>query len=99
MPERFTVDADLLAEVTSRMSACEAALEQLTSYVEARAAQVHDRWHGPAAEAHALAQAEWERGLAVMRSALEEIRAGAERARARYEESATDNELMWRQLR
>ena len=34
-----------------------------------------------------------------MRSALEEIRAGAERARTRYEESATDNELMWRQLR
>ena len=99
MPTRFAVDADLLDEVTTRMSACEAALEQLTSYVEARVAQVHDRWHGPAAEAHALAQAEWERGLAVMRSALEEIRAGAERARARYEESATDNELMWRQLR
>ena len=52
-----------------------------------------------AAEAHALAQAEWERGLSTMRSALEEIRAGAERARTRYEESATDNELMWRQLR
>ena len=57
MPERFAVDADLLTEVTTRMSACEAALEQLTSYVEARVAQVHDRWHGPAAEAHALAQA------------------------------------------
>ena len=81
------------------MSACEAALEQLTSYVEARVAQVHDRWHGPAAEAQALAQAEWERGLTVMRSALEEIRAGAERAQARYEESATDNEIMWRQVR
>ena len=99
MPARFTVDADLLAEVTSRMSVCEAALEQLTTYVEARVAQVHDRWHGPAAEAHVLAQAEWERGLTVMRSALEEIRAGAERARTRYEESATDNQLMWRQLR
>ena len=99
MPTRFAVDADLLDEVTARMSACEATLEQLTSYVEARVAQVHDRWHGPAAEAHALAQAEWERGLTVMRSALEEIRAGGERARARYEESASDNELMWRQLR
>ena len=99
MRTRFAVDADLLAEVTTRMSACESTLEQLTSYVEARVAQAHDRWHGPAAEAHTLAQAEWERGLAVMRSALEEIRAGAERARTRYEESATDNELMWRQLR
>lgn len=99
MPARFAVDADLLADVTARMSACEAAMEQLTSYVEARVAQVHDRWHGPAAEAHVLAQAEWERGLTVMRSALEEIRTGAERARTRYEESATDNELMWRQLR
>ena len=99
MPTRFAVDADLLAEVTARMSACEAALEQLTSYVEARVAQVHDRWRGPAAQAQVLAQAEWERGLAAMRSALEEIRAGAQRARARYEESATDNQLMWRQLR
>lgn len=99
MPDRFAVDAELLGEVTARMSACEAALEQLTSCVEARVAQVHDEWHGPAAEAHALAQAEWERGLTVMRGALEDIRAGAERARTRYEESATDNELMWRQLR
>jgi WXG100 family type VII secretion target len=99
MPTRFAVDADLLVEVTTRMSACEVALEQLTSYVEARVAQLHGRWHGPAAETYVLAQAEWERGLAVMRSALEEIRAGGERARARYEESAADNELMWRQLR
>ena len=99
MPTRFAVDADILAEVTARMSACEAALEQLTAHVEARVAQVHDRWHGPAAAAHALAQADWERGLVVMRGALEDIRAGAERARVRYEESATDNELMWRQLR
>ena len=99
MPTRFAVDADLLDEVTARMSACEATLEQLTSYVEARVAQVHDRWHGPAAEAHALTQAEWERGLTVMRSALEEIRAGGERARARYQETASDNALMWRQLR
>ena len=99
MPTRFAVDADLLADVTARMSACEAALEQLTTYVEARIAQVHDRWQGQAAEAHLLAQAEWDCGLTVMRSALEEIRAGAERARTRYEESANDNELMWRQLR
>ena len=99
MPTRFAVDADLLADVTARMSACEAALELLTTYVEVRITQVHDRWRGPAAEAHVLAQADWERGLTVMRSALEEIRAGAERARTCYEESANDNELMWRQLR
>jgi WXG100 family type VII secretion target len=99
MSTRFAVDADLLTEVTARMSACEATLEQLTTYVEARVAQVQERWSGPAAQAQALAQAEWERGLATMRDALEEIRAGTERALARYEESATDNELMWRQLR
>ena len=44
----------------------------------------------------------WEAELARgrrTRSALEEILGGVERARTCDEESATDNELMWRQLR
>ena len=32
MPARFAVDADLLADVAARMSACEAALEQLVAF-------------------------------------------------------------------
>ena len=40
MSTRFAVDADLLTEVTARMSACEATLEQLNAMAQAaRSAQ------------------------------------------------------------
>jgi len=81
------------------MQRCEQALELLTREVERETARLHDLWDGDAADAQRLAQAEWQRGLAEMRTALTACRMSARQAHANYVEAATVNARMWVQTR
>lgn len=96
---RFSVDADELAAVIARMSACESALEALTVNVEREVEDVQGRWHGRAADAQRLAHEEWRRGLQQMRDSLVEIRLAASTARRNYTAAVDANTAMWDQTR
>jgi WXG100 family type VII secretion target len=95
----FSVDPDELDATIDEMQRCEAALEMLTREVELETAQLHGFWHGDAANAQRLAQEEWQRGLADMRSALTAYRTNARRAHGNYVEAATVNARMWIQTK
>lgn len=97
--QMFTVDPDELDATIDEMQRCEDALDLLTREVEVETARLQGRWHGSAADAQRLAQAEWQRGLAEMRAALTAYRMNARRARANYVEAATVNARMWMQTR
>jgi len=81
------------------MQRCEDALDALTREVEVATARLQGCWHGKAADAQRLAQAEWQRGLAEMRAALTAYRMNALRAHANYVEAASVNARMWMQTR
>jgi WXG100 family type VII secretion target len=91
----FSVDPDELQATIEEMQRCEHALELLTHEVELETVRLHDLWHGDAADAQRLAQAEWQRGLAEMRAALAAYRMGVRQAHANYLEAATVNSRMW----
>ena len=95
----FSVEPDELDVTIDEMQRCEQALELLTGEVERETARLHDLWHGDAADAQRLAQAEWQRGLAEMRTALTAYRMSARRAHANYVEAATVNARMWVETR
>ena len=91
----FRIDPDELGATIDDMQRCEDALEMLTRELELETARLHGFWHGDAADAQRLAQAEWQRGLAEMRAALTAYRMSARRAHANYVEAATVNARMW----
>jgi WXG100 family type VII secretion target len=95
----FRIDPDELDATIDEMQRCEGALELLTREVELETARLHGFWHGDAADAQRLSQAEWQRGLAEMRAALTAYRMSARRAHANYVEAATVNARMWVQTR
>jgi WXG100 family type VII secretion target len=95
----FSVDPDELDATIEEMQRCEDALDVLTREVEVETARLQGCWHGEAADAQRLAQAEWQRGLAEMRAALTAYRMNARRAHANYVEAASVNARMWMQTR
>ena len=99
MHATFGVDLDDLSRVISGMRDCEAALDRLTAELAYRVAELHLDWAGPAADAHLRAQAEWDRGLAAMRSALSEFEVASQRASGNYAQAADTNAQMWRRTR
>jgi WXG100 family type VII secretion target len=95
----FSIDPDELDASIDEMQRCEDALELLTREVELETARLHGFWHGDAADAQRLAQAEWQRGLAEMRAALTAYRMSARRAHENYVVAAMVNARMWVQTR
>lgn len=94
----FVVDMDELDAMIAEMQRIEQALELVTREVQQEMAQLHGLWHGDAAHAHGLAQAEWQRGLAEMRAALTAHRLDVRLAHENYLEAATVNARMWGQI-
>lgn len=95
----FTVDADTLAALVTRMRECESDLESLTNRVEGSVARLHETWHGEAAEAQRLAHAEWEKGLAAMREVIADLAAKGDVAHSNYTDAAATNLSMWERTR
>ena len=98
-PDVFAVDAGELAHVVDRMTACESALHELAADLERRIAALHISWHGEAAAAHLVAQAEWEHGFRGMREALAAMRAAGRVAHGNYTAAAETNVQLWEQVR
>lgn len=91
----YEVDLDALLGLVDRMAACEEDLHEAAGRVRGRVADLHVTWDGAAAEAHAAAQREWERGLDAMRDGLAAMRAAATIAHDSYSAAATTNTRMW----
>ena len=94
----FVVDTDELEATIAEMQRVEQGLELVTREVEMEMSQLQGLWHGDAAHAQALAQAEWQHGLAEMRAALTAYRLDARLAHQNYLEAATVNARMWVQV-
>ena len=95
----FVVDTAELEATIAQMQRVEQALELVTRDLELEMDQLHGLWHGDAARAQFLAQAEWQHGLAEMRAALTAQRLDARVAHENYTEAAMVNERMWGQIR
>jgi WXG100 family type VII secretion target len=96
---KFTVDVEDLQRVKREMLTTHQRLQTLAADLEKQMATLHDTWEGEAAEAQKLAQAEWRKGFALMRDALEELHLVATTAHTNYTASADANLAMWNQLR
>lgn len=97
--DTFAVEPGRLRAVLDHMDATEKALEKLTNHLEGRMAELHGIWSGETAQAQRLAHAEWEKGLAAMRLALQFIRDGGDAAHFNYTEAVQANLEMWESIR
>jgi len=98
-PDVFAVDAGELAHVVDQMAACESALHELAAELERRIAALHISWHGEAAAAHLVAQAEWNHGFREMRETLAAMRAAGWVAHGNYTAASETNQQLWEQVR
>lgn len=94
----YAVDLAELEGVIADLEKCERALEALTTDVEHQMKALQSTWEGLSAQAQAEAQAEWEEGLADMRAALADMRAGARVASDNYQLMISTNTGIWRGL-
>ena len=94
----YGVDVDELAAVIAAMDSCGQDLAVLATEVEAAQGALHAEWAGLASEAHTASHAAWRSSFADMRSALTELRAVGDTARANYSAAVETNLTMWREV-
>lgn len=94
----FDVDVDELRRVVSTMGACQRALVDLGSDIEAAQTDLHDDWRGESSDSHALAYSSWRDGCADMVTALAALRGVGETANGNYRAAVGANLAMWEQV-
>lgn len=95
----YSVDVDELASVIAEMAACQRALVDLSSDVEAETQRLHAQWTGIARDAHASSQGRWGDDFSDMTAALVALRDVADVARTNYTAAVGANLAMWEQFR
>lgn len=95
----YTVDVDELVAVIAEMAACQRALLDLSSDVEAETLRLHASWSGLARDAHASSQGQWRDEFSDMSAALDSLRSLVDVARGNYTAAVEDNVAMWEQFR
>ncbi len=91
----FAVDLDQLLDTIDALTRCEGVCDDGLDRVTARVRALHGTWSGRTATAQAHAQAEWEKGFALMREGLADMRRAATTARSNYLEAIDANLRMW----
>jgi WXG100 family type VII secretion target len=95
----FRADLDELEAVVASLTACVRRLATLDDDL-ARAQRLGQAaWAGLSADAQAAAWADWQRGSATMRDALDRMRVAADHAREQYASAADLNVALWAQVR
>ena len=95
----YGVDVDELAAVLTAIESCGRYLADLAGEVEAAQVLLHAHWSGLASDAHLTSHVSWRRSFAEMSSALADLRAVGDTARANYSAAVGANLAMWRELR
>lgn len=95
MAEAFAVEPEALAEAVQQMAAFQRYAEDTIAEIDSRATRLHATWSGEAAAAHAEAHRHWERGEAMMRTALAQLEKAATTAHGNYTGAMSTNLGMW----
>lgn len=91
----YALDSDELALVIRELVHCRTHLEQVLDDLRARVRCLQETWDGLSAEAHQLAQAQIEDGLAAMNTALADFTKANEYARDGYQIAWDANVAIW----
>lgn len=95
MAEAFRVDPEALAEALERMGEFQRFAESLLPEIDSLVTNLHDTWSGEGAAAHAEAHRHWSGGAAMMRQALDQLKAAGCAAHANYTGVMAANLNMW----
>jgi WXG100 family type VII secretion target len=95
MPEAFRVDPEALADAVEQMAEFQRYAENMLTEIDSLVANVHATWSGEAAAAHIEAHRHWACGEAMMREALEQLRAAGDTAQANFAGVMAKNLGMW----
>lgn len=89
------MDPQALADAVQRMSEFARRAEGMLAEIDSLVSNLHSTWTGAGAAAHAEAHRHWDRGEAMMREALAQLRAAGETANANYTGAMASNLAMW----
>ena len=93
--DTFTIDPDELTAVIAELVDCKATLARLLDDLNVQMRTLQSTWEGLSADAQAVAQAEWESGMATMNEALQGLIAASEVAHGNYTGAVQANVGMW----
>jgi uncharacterized protein YukE len=91
----YSLDPAELAEVIRELRECRRLLERHVDDLRIQVRRLHETWDGLSAEAHVVAQAAIDDGLAAMNAALGEFVQANEDARAGYAVVWDANVAIW----
>jgi WXG100 family type VII secretion target len=95
MAEAFQVDPEKLGNAVQRMADFGRYAESVLRELDWLVANLHATWTGAGAAAHAEAHRHWERGEAMMREALVQLRDAGVAAQHNYTGAMSTNVSMW----
>lgn len=96
--DTFSIDPDELAEIVRELAECKEILTRNLADLRKQMRILQTTWDGLAADAQAVAQEEWEKGMQTMNTALEDLIAANRTAHANYTGAARANLNMWQGL-
>lgn len=91
----YALDSAELDTIIKELTACRAHLVERVNDLRLQVRRLHDTWDGLSAEAHLVAQAEIDQGLADMNAALAVFTRAQENARDGYQLVWDANVTMW----
>lgn len=95
MADSFSVDPEALIDAMHRMGEFAHHTESLVAEIDSLVAHLHQTWSGRTAAAHAEAHRHWQRGEAMMREALAQLKTAGTAAHHNYTHAMATNLTMW----
>jgi WXG100 family type VII secretion target len=95
MPEAFRMNPEALADAVEQMAEFQRYAESMLTEIDSLTTNLHAIWSGEAAAAHSEAHRHWAYGEAMMREALEQLRAVGSTAHANFTGAMAKNLGMW----
>ena len=95
MSNAFSVDPEVLADSVDAMSDYHRAVQSMLDEIETMVENLHIRWTGQAATAHAAVHREWTSGAQMMREALGRLKSAGTTVHGNYTGAIAANKRMW----
>ena len=95
MAEAFSVDPEALSDALERMDGFQRMSAALLAEIDNVVKNLHVRWDGAGAAAHAQAHQKWAHGAAQMDQALRALHQSGTGAHHNYNQAAATNRGMW----
>jgi ESAT-6 family protein len=93
--DAFSVNPEALADALQLMDEFLQHTEIVVGEIDSLVTNLHERWSGQAAAAHAEAHRHWSQGEKMMREALTQLKIAGSTAHHNYTHAMQTNQTMW----